>query len=83
MVLLLKIFFSDKQHQSMNQIIIIKIIIIIITIIIIIIIIITSQIRFNKNQEGILRDKNNYNKTDYTYLSITRKILYIQETSMS
>ena len=81
MVLLLKIFFSDKQHQSMNQIIIIKIIIIIITIIIIIII--TSQIRFNKNQEGILRDKNNYNKTDYTYLSITRKILYIQETSMS
>ena len=80
MVLLLKIFFSDKQHQSMNQIIIIKIIIIIITIIIIII---TSQIRFNKNQEGILRDKNNYNKTDYTYLSITRKILYIQETSMS
>ena len=81
MVLLLKIFFSDKQHQSMNQIIIIKIIIIIITIIIIIII--TSQIRFNKNQEGILRDKNNYNKIDYTYLSITRKILYIQETSMS
>ena len=81
MVLLLKIFFSDKQHQSMNQIIIIiKIIIIIITIIIIII---TSQIRFNKNQEGILRDKNNYNKIDYTYLSITRKILYIQETSMS
>ena len=78
--MLLKIFFSDKQHQSMNQIIIIKIIIIIITIIIIII---TSQIRFNKNQEGILRDKNNYNKTDYTYLSITRKILYIQETSMS
>ena len=81
MVLLLKIFFSDKQHQSMNQIIIIKIIIIIITIIIIIII--TSQIRFNKNQEGILRDKNNYNKIDYTYLSITRKILYIQETSMT
>ena len=81
MVLLLKIFFSDKQHQSMNQIIIIKIIIIIITIIIIIII--TNQIRFNKNQEGILRDKNNYNKIDYTYLSITRKILYIQETSMS
>ena len=80
MVLLLKIFFSDKQHQSMNQIIIIKIIIIIITIIIIII---TSQIRFNKNQEGILRDKNNYNKIDYTYLSITRKILYIQETLMS
>ena len=82
MVLLLKIFFSDKQHQSMNQIIIIKIIIIIIITIIIIIIII-SQIRFNKNQEGILRDKNNYNKIDYTYLSITRKILYIQETSMS
>ena len=81
MVLLLKIFFSDKQHQSMNQIIIIKIIIIIITIIIIIII--TSQIRFNKNQEGILRDKNNYNKIDYTYLSITRKILYIQETSVT
>ena len=81
MVLLLKIFFSDKQHQSMNQIIIIKIIIIII--ITIIIIIITNQIRFNKNQEGILRDKNNYNKIDYTYLSITRKILYIQETSMS
>ena len=80
MVLLLKIFFSDKQHQSMNQIIIIKIIIIIIITIIIIII---SQIRFNKNQEGILRDKNNYNKIDYTYLSITRKILYIQETSMS
>ena len=79
--MLLKIFFSDKQHQSMNQIIIIKIIIIII--ITIIIIIITNQIRFNKNQEGILRDKNNYNKIDYTYLSITRKILYIQETSMS
>ena len=79
--MLLKIFFSDKQHQSMNQIIIIKIIIIII--ITIIIIIITNQIRFNKNQEGILRDKNNYNKIDYTYLSITRKILYIQETLMS